>query len=36
MNVIEHYILDSANPDWIREMLAMESEAAAPVQEPVQ
>ena len=26
--ILTHYVLDSASPEWLREMCAMESEAA--------
>lgn len=27
--ILQHYVLDSASPDWLREMSAMEDEANA-------
>ena len=34
--MIEHYRADSATPEWIREMLAMETEPEAVPAEPVE
>ena len=34
--MIDHYSLDSANPEWIRAMVAMETEPEAVPAEPVE